>query len=393
MKKKLLFVIPSLHLGGAEKSFVNLLNVLDYEKYDVDVFLLSRAGFFLSHLPEHVTILQESPDFNNFSKPFYKSISCFLLRPRHLVYKILFTIQNRLEKNRVLAEQKSWKYLKHFFPDLPKEYDVAIGYLEKTSNYFTIEKTNAKKKIGWIHTDLESLGIDFEIETPVLRKFNYVVTVSTGLSERLSNKLPSIKDRIKTIGNINSKSIISKLAAEPAEIKFDRSCYNIIFVGRVAQEKGLFLALAAVHDLVSKGYNICFYLIGSGNQEKVLKIEAAEKGISSSIIFLGNQRNPYQYMKQADLFLMTSFYEGKSIALEEAKLIQIPIVVTKFSSAEDQILQGETGVIVDMNAEAISTAIEGIMLSKSTQEKFKNNLSKLTGNETEVEKLYRLIND
>lgn len=393
MKKKLLFVIPALQLGGAEKSFVNLLNVMDYEQYEVDVFMFTKVGFFLDLIPENVTILEESEFFQNFSKPFFRSILNFWQKPILLVNKILFTLSNNLTKDPVIAEQKNWKYLQHFFPVIPKQYDVAIGYLEKSANYFTIEKTNASKKIGWIHTDLESLGIDFNLETPFLRKFDYVVTVSDGLSTRLSSKLPDINNNIKTIENINSKNVILKLAVEIPAIKFDNNYINIIFVGRLAKEKGLSTALAAIAELISRGHQVRFYLIGSGNQEKDLRTIAQDKGIASSIIFLGNQSNPYQYMNQANLFLLTSFYEGKSIALEEAKLMQLPIVTTNFSSAKDQITSGENGLIAAMNELSIADAVEEVLNNKLLQQKFKNSLSNLTGNEGEIEKLYKLLNE
>jgi glycosyltransferase involved in cell wall biosynthesis len=393
MKKKLLFVIPALQLGGAEKSFVNLLNVIDYDKFDVDVFLFTKTGFFLELIPEQVTLLQESADFRNFSKPFFKSLASFWRKPFLLLNKLLFTINNIISENSVVAEQTNWKYLRHFFPIIEKEYDVAIGYLEKSSNYFVIEKTKAKKKIAWIHTDLENLGINFNLENPFLNQFNFVVTVSEGLSNRLSEKLPDLKKRIKTIENINSKNLILKLANEFVPQEFDSRYFNIIFVGRLAKEKGLSNAINAVAMLLSRGHKVRFYLVGTGDQKNDLMELAVKKNITNSIYFLGSRSNPYPYIKNSHLFLLTSLYEGKSIALEEAKLLQLPAVITCFTSAKDQIVSNKNGLIVEMNPSAIADAIERILKNSSLQKQFRENLSSLKGNENEVKKLYELLNE
>ncbi len=394
MKKKLLFVIPALDLGGAEKSFVNLLNAIDFKRYEVDVFLMTRTGVFLDFIPKEVNILQQSQHFSDFSISYSQSILKFLKeRQISLVfYKILFTLCSRRIKNPVIKEQKMWKYLKHFFPLQPEKYDVAISYLEKTSGYYVIEKTDAVKKIGWIHTDLEALGIDFDIENKYLESFNYLVTVSAGLSERLGKKIPAFKSKIRTIENINSQKIISALSEEKIDFLFPENTVNILYVGRLAQEKGLFNALDAMEILIKKGYGINWYLIGSGNKHNEIQESAVAKGIGDKVHFLGVRNNPYPYIKSADIFLLSSFYEGKSIALEEAKILNKPIVITNFTSAKDQIINNETGLIAEMNAESIAQKIELLINNDVLVAKMIKNLKRsATGNEEEIKKLYELI--
>lgn len=394
MKKKLLFVIPALDLGGAEKSFVNLLNAIDFKRYEVDVFLMTRTGVFLDFIPKEVNILQQSQHFSDFSISYSQSILKFLKeRQISLVfYKILFTICSRRIKNPVIKEQKMWKYLKHFFPLQPKKYDVAISYLEKTSGYYVTEKTDAVKKIGWIHTDLEALGIDFDIENKYLESFDYLVTVSAGLSERLGKKIPAFKSKIRTIENINSQKIISALSEEKIDFLFPENTVNILYVGRLAQEKGLFNALDAMEILIKKDYKINWYLIGSGNKHNEIQESAVAKGIGDKVHFLGVRNNPYPYIKSADIFLLSSFYEGKSIALEEAKILNKPIVITNFTSAKDQIINNETGLIAEMNAESIAQKIELLINNDDLVAKMIKNLKRsATGNEEEIKKMYELI--
>lgn len=394
MKKEVLFVIPALDLGGAEKSFVNLLNAIDYTKYHVDVFLMTRTGMFLDLIPKEVCILPQSDTFSTFSTSFLNSILQFIKqgKPYLALQKVRFSVYNKVENNPVLKEQKSWKYLRYFFAKQPKTYDVAISYLEKTSGYYVAEKTVAKEKIAWIHTDLEQLGIDFEIENTYLQQFTYLVTVSDGLTERLKKKLPQFSAKIKTIENINSKKLIDFLASKTENKSFSKEAINIVYVGRLAQEKGLFNALDAIDILIEKKYPIHWYLIGTGNKKEELEKVAVQKGISGHIHFFGSQNNPYPFIKEADLFILTSFYEGKSISLEEAKILRKPIVITNFSSAKDQIVDGETGLIAEMTPESIAEKIETLLTNVNLVAKLVSNLEQTAfGNETEIEKFYDII--
>lgn len=394
MKKKLLFVIPSLRIGGAEKSLVNLLNEIDYNRYDVDLFLFYKQGGFLSTVPKEVTFLENTKDFKIFSKTLLVSFFTFIFNGQIIkaLYRLIFAINSRLIKDNT-SEQINWKYVRFFLPNFKKKYDTAIGYLEKSSYYFVADNVLSHNKIGWIHTDLEALNLDFEFEKKYFKKLNHIVIVSDGLKERLSKKIPEINNKIKVIENINSASFIKNSANLECKIKFSKEDFNLIFVGRLVKEKGLFLAIDAIGILSKKINNIKLYLVGKGNLEVELKEYVKKNHLQDHVVFLGIQTNPYPLLKQADVFLMTSFYEGKSIALEEAKILNKPIVITNFSSATDQIIDNVTGLIVEMNAEAIANKID-LLYSKEAAESLSKNLAnEKQGNEEEIKKLYQLINE
>ena len=368
MKKKLLFVIPSLELGGAEKSLVNLLNEIDYNRYDVDLFLFYKQGGFLSTVPKEVTFLENTKDFKIFSKTLLVSFFTFIFNGQitKALYRLIFAINSRLIKDNT-SEQINWKYVHCFLPNFKKKYDTAIGYLEKSSYYFVADNVLSHNKIGWIHTDLEALNLDFEFEKKYFKKLNHIVIVSDGLKERLSKKIPEINNKIKVIENINSASFIKNSANLECKLQFSKEDFNLIFVGRLVIEKGLFLAIDAIGILSKKINNIKLYLVGKGNLEVELKEYVKKNHLQDHVVFLGIQTNPYPLLKQADVFLMTSFYEGKSIALEEAKILNKAIVITNFSSATDQIIDNVTGLIVEMNAEAIANKID-LLYSKEAAE-------------------------
>jgi len=394
MKKKVLFVIPNLEAGGAEKSLISLLELIDYTKYEVDLLLFVKNGVFLNSIPKEVHLITLNGKYKTFTTSFFKAVFTFLNRLNfHCAFnRIIFPFRIKLINNVVLAEQKLWKLVAQCITPINKEYDVAIGYLEKSANYFVVDKTLAKKKIGWIHSDLEKMGINFELEKTYLKKLDAIVTVSDGLSERLRDKIPLLSKKIVTLENIISKSTLLKLAQEPIDITFDKDYFNIIFVGRLEKVKGLFLALEAIAMLLKDKYKVKWYLIGEGSEKEALINKATQNGIIDHINFLGFKKNPYPYIVKSDLFILPSLYEGKSIALEEAKILATPIVVTNFSSASDQITSGKNGLIADMTKESLSEKIKELIDNQELKKNIIINLKKNSkGNENEVQKFYKLI--
>lgn len=395
MKKKIIFVIPSLRIGGAEKSFVNLLSELDYERYDVDVQLLSPIGELQELLPKEINILPNQEKFRIFSQSLLFSVFAFFISGNWTLayYRICFAILSRREKNPAVSEQKSWKYLQHFFDVIPKEYDAAIGYLEKNSTYFVRDKTISKNKIAWIHTDLEMANLDLTLEYQNLLHFNHIVTVSENLVDQLKKNFPDLQERIVSIENIISKNILNDLSEEKVSLPYSSENFNIVYVGRIAQEKGLFNSLEAIHILIKKGYKIHWYLIGWGDQETLLINKSMELGIREHIHFLGAKSNPYPYLKYGDLFLLSSFYEGKSIAIEEAKLLAKPIVITNFTTARSQIHHMVNGLIAEMNPQSIAEQIELFILNPNLRAGIIQQLHETAeSNEAEIHKLYDIIN-
>lgn len=396
VRKKILFVIPSLNLGGAEKSIINLLNALDHRKYDAEIFVMTKVGPLLQQIPDHVKILEASPNYSRFSQSVFKSFFEFLMLGefRLAIKRGLFAFWNRYYKNVAVSEQQTWKYVQDFFARIEVNYDVAIGYLEKSTIYFIADKVTAEKKIGWIHTDLEAIKLDFGFEKKYLRQLDYIITVSEGLSSRLRKVLPELSGKIKTVENINSAKFIRKQAEAETSVVFDNQKINLIYVGRLVKEKGLYNALNALKILVKINKNIIFHIAGDGELKDDLQHFVNDNNLSSNVVFLGMQSNPYPLIKKADIFLLTSFYEGKSISLEEAKILKKPIVVTSFTSAKDQIKDFETGLIADMNPQSIADKIELLIQDSSLRNKIIDNLENEDfDTEKEIEKLYKLIED
>lgn len=395
-KKNLLFVIPSLAAGGGEKSLVNLLSQIDYQKYNVDLFLLNHDGLFMEFLPKQVNILPLPKRYQLFSLPLLQSLSKLLSRGEFslAINRTLFTVKNRVISDTSKREQYTWKYVANSLEKLPKKYDAAVGFLEKTSTYFCVEKVVAQKKIGWVHIDYDKLGMDPDFDAPYFKQLSSIVTVSEECANIFKKRFHDQKEKVEVMYNIVSPTIINYMADTGLDNLFqkDKNETSILTIGRLHYQKGLEIAIESCRKLKNMGYNIKWYVIGEGTEREKLTDLIKENGLEEHFYLLGLKSNPYPYLKQADIYVQSSRFEGKSIAIDEAKILNKPIVVTNFSTAQDQINNGVDGLIVDMSSDGIVEGVEMLIKDRELREKLVDNLSRLKlGTEKEIDKLYRIL--
>lgn len=395
MKKKLLFVIPSLDAGGAEKSLINLLTQFDFQKYEVDLFLFKNSGLFLNSLPSEVKIIAHHKSFAIFNLGLVASCLQYVLKANFKLFiaRIQFFLTNRLVKNKAISEQKSWKYICKSMPRLEKKYDCAIGYLEKSSLYFVVDKVNSLNKIGWIHTNYSTSGMNPEFDASYFNKLDQIVTVSEACIASLVRFFPKMEHKISLVENIVSPKMIQDLAQLENDFKFDIQDVNILTVARLSTEKGIDLAVETCAILIQNNPKIKWFVIGDGPERMNLEQQIRANNLENNFILLGLKQNPYPYLSKATIYVQPSRYEGKSIAVDEAKILKKPIVVTNFSTAKDQICSGENGIITEMNPKTLANAILQLIENRELMEKFSLNLGcERLGTEDQIYKLYDLIN-
>jgi len=392
MKKDVVFVINNLNCGGAEKSLISLLNTMDYSRYNVDLFLFKHEGLFLNKIPKQVNVLEEPPEYQLFDMPIKAAIMKCLRQGRLdiALSRVCAGYIFKSEKNKARCEQRVWRYLSKSLQNISKKYDVAIGYLEKNPVYFCIDKVNANKKIGFIHTDYDKLGMDPNIDMGYFRSLDHIVTVSEECANVLKQRFSIYNDKIGVIYNIVSPSTINKMSQEKVDL--ERKGVKLVSVGRLSHEKGFDLAIEACKNLVGDGYEIKWYIIGEGEGRGKLEKMIEENHLQDHFLLLGLKENPYPYIREAAIYVQPSRFEGKSIAIDEAKILHKPIVVTNFSTAKDQIKNEENGLIIDMDAHSLSEGIKKLIHNEELRNKLIKNLSdEELGTESEIKKLYTLF--
>ena len=391
-KKDILFILNNLHCGGAEKALISLLHTIDYTHYSVDLLLFKQEGLFLNQLPKQVNLLPEPNNYKYFDMSIKTAILDNLKKGNFNViyHRILAGFLFKTEKNKALAEQKLWKYLSKTLSPLPKKYDAAIGYLEKTPNYFCVDKVNAKTKIGFIHNDYDMLKMDVTFDYEYIEKFDQVFTVSDTCKHILVKNFPEFAAKFNVMYNIVSAKTIEALAND--KISLDNQHKTIITVGRLNKQKGYELAIEACSLLKKARVSVKWYVLGEGEEREPLEKLIKDYDLEDTFFLKGIIENPYPYIKAADVYVQTSRFEGKSIAIDEAKILNKPIVVTSFDTVYDQITHLQNGFIVPLEPTAIAQGIITVFQDYQLRKTIIANLeNEQKGNEDEINKILEVI--
>ncbi|MFE5321196.1 glycosyltransferase [Paenibacillus sp. NPDC056579] len=392
MKKQLLFVMNNLTCGGAEKALISLLQTIDYSAYDVDLMLLRHKGMFMSSIPDQVRLLPEPDGYPYYDMPIKQAVIDCVKGGKWAtaIYRIQAGAIYKTEKDSIRCEQRVWKYIAKSMQSIPKFYDIAIGYLEKNPIYFCIDKVNARKKIGFIHNDYDKLGMDPQLDAPYFAKLDHLVTVSEECGNILKSRFPKFKQKVEVMYNIVSPATIEKMSMEPVE--WDDQKIKLVSVGRLNHQKGFELAVESCKELIKHGYPVKWFIIGEGEDRGKLERLISEYSLQDVFTLLGIKENPYPYIKEADIYVQPSRFEGKSIAIDEAKILHKPIIVTNFNTAKDQITDKQNGLIVEMNAQSVFEGIKTLIEDDKLRDRLSANLSReKLGTEAEILKLYQLF--
>lgn len=356
-----------MNVGGSEKALVSLLNELDYSEFEIDLQLFKHEGLFLSEVPKEVNILNVPKNYQYFDCSFKKVIRT--LNPNLMFNRYRFSRAIKKAATPAEAEQLAWKFLAKSLSPLEKEYDAAIGYLENNPIYFAIDKVRAKRKIGFIHNDYRNIKVNKELDRPYFQKLDYICSVSSHCVEILKANFPLFTDKIKLIPNLFSEKLILKNSNEPiTEVQMDHAFFNIVSIGRLAEQKGFDLAVEAASVLKEKNFKFQWFILGEGALRGMLEKKISNLNLEHCFFLLGNQSNPYKFLKNADLVAQTSRFEGKSIALDEAKILSKVILATNYPTVNDQITDNVDGCICGFSPDQIADRIISIANDNALKE-------------------------
>lgn len=390
--KRVLIVIYDMRIGGAQKSLLSFLQTLAQDercsKYQIDLMPFNPTGEFLLQIPEGINIKQPprilrwmgtkmSKDllFRHFSLSGFLGECMWVLRKK---LRLLYEHGN--------VQQKLWQVWHTFIPVLKDEYDVAISYIDGTASYYVMDKVNAGKKVLWLHTDYQKMGYDAGLDARFFRECDAIATISAECREVLRSVLPELGEKIHVIENITSADTVTAMALEGSCPEYPAEpCLRLLTVGRLHHLKGLDMAVDAAKALRDAGIAFRWLVVGEGGERKVLEEQIHVSGLDSCFCLIGSRNNPYQYMRECDILVQTSRCEGKSIVLDEAKILGKPIVVTSYPTVYDAVEHEETGLIVDMNVDSICQGILRMATDDALRKRIVSNLQKIPkGNEKEL---------
>ncbi|MEH7464868.1 glycosyltransferase, partial [Bacillus thuringiensis] len=271
-----------------------------------------------------------------------------------------------------------FKYVLRDFPVMDNQYDVAVAYAGPMDfiSYFVVNKIAAKKKVQWIHFDVTKIYFNKIFSSKIYNKFDKVFVVSDEARSKLIGMIPSLKKKTEVFSNIVSSKLIHNQTKEGKGFYDKYTGLRILTVGRLASEKGQDLAIRVLARLIRDGYKVKWYCLGEGASRKKYEQLIVECDLKDKFVLLGADPNPYPYIEQCDIYVQPSRYEGYCITLAEARCLHKAIVTTNFTGAKEQIKDGKTGLIVNVDENEIYEAVKKLINNHDLCRYFSGNLAK-----------------
>ena len=377
MKKKILFMVSSMNIGGVEKSLLSLLSAIPKDKYEITILTLDKKGGFLEYIPNNVKLIEAE---------WFKYIKPLIIdSPQNIIKRYIKNYEFLKIPSFIYSYFKSKKtndryiYYKHVLKSIPEckeKYDVAIAYAGPTEiiDAYISHKVKAEKKIAWVHFDISKHKINKKLYNNLYERFDKIFAVSNECKKKLDKIIPAVRNKSEVLFNIISEDLINEMSEFYVDFDDNYKGIKIITVGRLSKEKGQDLAIKALSKLKKDRYDVKWYCIGDGNSRREFERLIKEYNLEGDFLLLGATSNPYPYIKSADIYVQTSRHEGYCLTLAEAKALNKPIITTNFIGAYEQIKNNENGFIVSCNENDLADAIRRLINEKEICSKFSNKL-------------------
>lgn len=375
-----------------------MLNAIDTEQYNVDLFLYSHRGELLKQVPDAVHLLPEIKKYDVIEKPIKEAIqkgfSDIALARLWAKYQFArYAKKNHLKEGSAIL-QYVFDAVTPLLPDINPntEYDLAISFL--TPHNIVLNKVKAKKKLAWIHTDYTKISVNVEKEIKVWSQFDHIVSISEDVTRSFLSVFPTLAGKIIEIANILSpRTVRAKALASKVDFLIQNGRVNLLSVGRFTFAKNFDNVPDICRRILQEGCEVYWYIVGYGGDEQLIKEKIKEAGMKEHVILLGKRENPYPFIKACDIYVQPSRFEGNAVTVREAQILCKPVVAANYPTAHSQIKQGVDGIIVPQDNAGCAHEIAQFIKNKELQQNIVGYLKEHDyGNEKEVQKLYSLMN-
>lgn len=387
-----------MEIGGAERALLGLLNTIDTDKVDVDLFINQHTGEFMSLIPKSINLLPENKRYSTLERPIKQilkeghidiALARIFARLHHRIYRFFY-------KSKTHEDASIFQYVaKYTTPLLPSlknlgKYDLAISFL--TPHNIVRKKIIANKKLAWIHTDYSVVSTNTKIELPIWNSYDNIVSISPDVTSTFLQTFPTLKNKIIEIENILSPKFVKEQAQLFYPKEYNGDFIKICSVGRFCNAKNYENIPFVAEILKKKGLKFKWHIVGYGDTTLTIS-NIAKTETNDCVKLLGKKDNPYPYIANCDIYAQPSRYEGKSVTVREAQMLGKPIVITNYPTASSQIKNEIDGIICNMDNQSIAESIYNLATNKNKQLSLSEYLNSHNyGNENEIIKLYNLLN-
>lgn len=349
-KKKLLIVIHHLTIGGIQKSLVSALNAIDYDKYDVTLYVRKNRTDLLEFINKKTEVI-----VNTDKTKYYRKISSLFLLLAIAFYSLIGSknrktvTENKLNE-KIRKMQMEYEY-RHYMKN--KEFDIAVAYSQGFTPEFVDKYVNARKKTAFFHSSTQEQPELYKSISDRFDAFGVLNEKQAGLVEKW---YPKMRGKTVIVENYVDRGFVAG-CAEEFHIENPAGRFILCTCGRFAKVKGFDLACRTAKILKDRGIDFLWRFVGDGAERANIEQLVKKLGIADNIEFIGMQKNPYPYIASCDIYVQPSYEEAYGLSIKEALLLNRPVITTDTLGGRSLVKNGVNGAICAFDAESAGQEI------------------------------------
>ena len=352
-KKKILFVLQSLRMGGAERLQVTIANKLVKAGYDVTILIWKPMYNYRDNLDPRVRLIYKAPD-------------------EHLGNRIPY-IRYKFYDDCMWEMRASPRQLYRYYVGHEK-YDVEIAFFHGLALDIVGGSTNKKaKKIAWVHLDMNRTDFNAAQKKAIemYRRIHNIVCVTQSSRKSFIEKVGDSCD-VRVINNMMPIEEILQKKDEPPAQAVKKAKMHLVIVARLHAPKGHLRLISAVAKLRGEGRDLSLAIVGAGDEEQIIRDAIRSHGLQDAITMVDGKNNPYPYISEADLLVCSSLTEGYNLTIAEALILGVPVLSTDCAGPRDILDNGKYGMIVENSEEGLYQGLKRLYDDPALLKEYRN---------------------
>lgn len=367
MKKQLLIVAHHMTIGGVQKTLISASKALDYDNYDVTLYLRKNRTDLLEYVDKRINVIVNKDPHHYYRKPYALVLQLKIKLSQILGNKTLEAAFNNELADRIRKDSMRYEQKKYF---KSKKYDIAVAYVQGYTSLFVDKYVDADEKIVFYHTSVDDLH---EMHELVLPGFDKIAALHEDQKNLLSRWYPKHKNKISIVENYTDKELISSQSNE-FEVDVPKNKTVLCSCGRITCEKGFDMAVKTAKILKSHNIDFIWYFVGDGPEKENIINLINKYDLCDNIIITGLQKNPYPYMAACDIYVQPSYREALGLTMLEAHRLNKPVITTATVGGNKLVSSGYNGIVCEIEPDKIAEGVKSLIENKQLYSDIVENL-------------------
>lgn len=364
-KKRILIVNKSFALGGIQSSLINMANELS-QYYEVHLFIYNPAGVLKGRLSGDVKLLEPSWMFRCLGMSLKETMQSRNIK--FILFRLFAVIWSKLFNNKLPIDIAIKSQPKMTGYDLAIAYHQELSKRSVTSGFARVvdKCVVARKKAAWLHFDSSKIDLDSRFNNHFYSKLDKVICVSKSLMESFARNNPELYDKVDYCYNFVLYDSIKDKSAANQDFPYPPDKFICFSACRLTEEKAVVRGISALSKVLKAHDEVVWYIAGEGVERNNIENAIKANGLEKQVVLIGNQSNPYSYMRNADLVLNVSYHEAAPMVFLESKALGTPVFATHTSSAQELLNDKFDSFICDNSEDGIRELFSWIVENKES---------------------------